>query len=288
MLTDYEQQRFDELQDWLAESPGWGTRLLAKPGGQAAKAVQALVPVEALRAALNKANQFALRLSDERALLRRAGVESPEALRQLGLEACDRLAQREIRRAMMIGGAGGALFGIAGAAGLVMDVPSLLTLALRTIHRVSLCYGEGGGPAERQRRAIGIFALASANSAAEKQAAWAALRQGRPLLADPGAGPERIGEELAGDFAWREGIERVAEREMAKEATVFSLQTLAGRVGVHLGSRKSAGAVPILGAAVGSAMNAWYLHDVSRTARFVLHDRWLHARGAATAAEPGT
>lgn len=285
MLTDYEQQRFDELRDWLAESPGWGTRLLAKPGGQAAKAVQALVPVEALRAALNKANQFALRLSDERALLRRAGVESPEALRQCGLETCDRLAKREVRRAMAIGGASGALFGIAGAAGLVMDVPSLLTLALRTIHRVSLCYGESGSPAERQRRAIGIFALASANSAAEKQAAWAALRQDRLVLADSGA--HRIGEELAGDFAWREGIERVAEREMAKEATVFSLQTLAGRVGVHLGSRKSAGAVPILGAAVGSAMNAWYLHDVSRTARFVLHDRWLRARGTAPGAEPG-
>lgn len=261
-MNAYEQRCMDQIARWRAQPPGWGTRLLAKPGGAAARAVQNLVPVSALRAALETVNRTALKLTRDDALLRRAGVAAPADLRQLPLETCDRLALSEARRAMAMAGAGGAVLGIAGAAGLVMDVPALLTLALRTIHRTGLCYGEAADGVERQRLAIGIFALASANSMDEKTTALAALETRSDLL----------------DAAWRDGVERVAEREMAKEATVFSLQTLASRVGIHLGQRKAAGAIPILGAAVGGAVNAWYLHDTAQVARYVFQQRWLQAR----------
>ena len=94
---------------------------------------------------------------------------------------------------------------------------------------------------------------------------------GVPLYGD--AGPSG-GYQLL-DAAWRDGVERVAERELAKDATVLSLQTLARSMGINLGKRKVAGTVPVLGAAVGGAVNAWYLSDVAQTARRVFQERWL-------------
>ena len=42
--------------------------------------------------------------------------------------------------------------------------------------------------------------------------------------------------------------------------------------------RKAAGSIPIVGAAVGAAVNAWYLNDVAQAARFTFQERWLRER----------
>lgn len=255
-MNAYEQQQLKRLRKWQQQKPDWGTRLLSKPTGVAGKMVQTLVPVSAIQAALNGLNNVALKLSKEQSLLKAANVSSLAQLREQSLEACDRLALREQRRMMAAAGVGGAVFGVFGMAGLAADVPTLLTIVMRIIHRTGLCYGE------RADRAliIGIFALASANSADEKKTALAALET------------ELDGMDHA---AARDGLERAAERELAKEAAVFSLQTLAQRIGVNLGKRKVAGGIPVLGAAVGSVVNAWYVRDVAQTAQRVFQERWL-------------
>lgn len=260
-LTEYESRQLKLIRDWQSESPGWGTRLLAKPGSKVASAVQALVPEDALRAALDGVNRVAEKLSDERPILKRAGVASLDELRRRGLKECDDLMRTEQRRAMAMGGVGGAAFGIAGAAGMVADVPALIALALRTIHRVGLCYGEDLRQPGYRKLAIGVFALASANSLEEKQAAVTALRDFNAAALD--------------ESAWRDGVERAAEREFAKEAAVFSLNNLASKLGVNLGKRKAAGVLPVLGALVGGSVNAWYLYDVAQVSRYVFQERWL-------------
>lgn len=264
MLTAYEQKTLTELRAWQAEAPGWGTRLMAKPGSTVAQVVQVLVPPAALRAALEGADALARRLSDQRSILKKSGLATLAELRAQPLELCDRLALSVSRRASALGGATGAVFGIAGAAGLVADVPTLLTMAFRAIYRVGLCYGEELPDVGARRLGIAVFALVSANSVEEKQAALAALQSTT---------------ENMGDAAWRDGVERVTERELAKEATIYSLQNLARSIGLNLGQRKAAGSIPILGAAVGGAVNAWYLNDVARTARYVFQERWLRAGG---------
>jgi hypothetical protein len=268
-LTDYEQRQLRQIRAWQGETPGWGSRLLAKPGGKLAAAVQSVVPLEALRAALDGVNRVAEKLSDERAILTRANLETVEQLRTTGLDICDDLMRTEQRRAMALAGVGGAAFGVAGAAGMIADVPTLIALALRTIHRVALCYGEDLRDVDRRRMAIGVFALVSANSLDEKQIAVAALREYHPEQLD--------------EAAWRDGVERAAERELAKEAAVFSLQNLAQRLGINLGKRKVAGVVPVLGAVIGGSVNAWYLWDVAQVSRYVFQERWLVERHSSAA-----
>lgn len=263
-LDDYERTRLEEIRAWREAPPDWGTRVMARPGQAAAMAAQRLVPVSALRAALIGIERAAGRVAGRRDVLREAGVATLEEVAQLSLPQCDALARRVARRGLLLGGAGGAVFGVAGAAGLIADVPALLALALRTIHRTAYCYGEDWLAEGQRALPIGVFALASANSLEEKQAAWEALQDGSELL----------------DSAWRDGVERVAERELAKEATQFSLQTLASRVGAHVGSRKTAGSLPLLGAAIGGAINAGYIHDIGKVARYVMQDRWLRRRHA--------
>ena len=261
-LTQYEQQQLDRLRRWQAEPPGWGARLMAKPSGRIVQAMQAVVPDSALRSALEGANALADKLASERSILRRAKLASLAELRSQPLEVCDGLSRTERRRAMAMAAGGGAVFGFAGIWGLAADVPTLLTLALRTIHRTGLCYGEDALSDERRRTALGVFALASANSAEEKQSALAALSS--------------VGSAEAA--ALRDGLERAAERELAKEAAVLSLNTLAARIGVNLGKRKAAGAVPVLGMVIGATVNAGYLHDVSQAAQFVFQERWLREK----------
>ncbi len=258
-LSDYEAARWHEIERWRAAPPDWGTQVLAGPSRIAALAAQKLVPESALRAAMRGVDQAAGWSSAQADVLRAAGVAGLDEVAALPLQECDRLARRVGRRAMALGGTGGALFGVGGALGLAADVPSLLTLALRTIHRSAFCYGEDWRDDAERSLAIGVFALASANSQEEKLSAWQALTEQGDLL---GA-------------AWRDGIERVAERHLAKEATQFSLKTLAQRIGLNLGRRKVLGVVPLLGAAIGGAVNAGYLHDIAVVARHVLQYRWL-------------
>lgn len=261
-MNPYEQQQLDRIRRWQAEAPGWGTRLMAKPSGQIAKVVQTFVPDSALKAALETANALADKLASERSILKRANVQDLSALRAQALEICDGLARGERRRAMAMAAGGGAVFGFAGVWGLAADVPALLTLALRAIYRTGLCYGEDALADERRRTALGVFALASANSAEEKQSALIALKH----------------QGSAETVALREGLERAAERELAKEAAVFSLQALASRIGVNLGRRKAAGVVPVLGMAIGAVVNAGYLNDVARSAQYVFQERWLKSK----------
>ena len=263
-MDRYERQVWDTLTRWSAEKPAAVTRLFGRAAGPASQAMQSLIPTEALRAALSGVLSASQRFSGYTSLLQRAGVSSLEELQDGPLQRCDKLADDVRRKAVALGGGTGAVFGVAGGAGLVADVPSLLTLAFRTIYRTGLCYGEAlSGPNSRPI-AIAIFALASANTMQEKQLALSALSHAQ--LWDQS------------DSAWRDGLERAAERELAKEAAVFSVNNVAKQLGRHLGWRKASGSLPVIGALVGSSVNAWYLYDVATVARYCFQRRWLDRR----------
>lgn len=261
-LTDYEREQLARIEAWRAEAPALISRAFGAATSRTVTGVQRALPTGALKAALSRLQRAGVRTAARQALLRRAGLARLEALHAADLETCDRLARHVRRRGAALAGGSGALFGIAGVVGLAADVPTLLLQTFRIIHRIGLCYGEDCDEPALRPLPVAVFALASANSIAEKQAALDAI--------------ERLTELDAA--AWRDGLERAAERELAKEAAVFSLSNLAKAAGRRLGLRKAAGGVPVFGALVGGVVNAWYLNDVVTAAQHVFQARWLARR----------
>lgn len=260
--SDYEVDQLKRISAWRDAPPDALTRFFDRALSPAAHAAQKAIPADWLRTALNGVQHGSSRLANRRALLRKAGVSSLEELHQGSLESCDQHAGKVGRRGAALAGGSGALFGVVGAVGLVADVPTLLVQAFRVIHRIGLCYGEDCADAGLKHLPVAIFALASASSLEEKQAALQVL--------------ERDAE--AESAAIREGLERAAERELAKEAAVYSISNLAQAITRRLGLAKAGGTLPLLGALVGGAVNAWYLNEVATAARIAFQLRWLRRR----------
>lgn len=258
-LNEYEHRQLELIRAWRVQSPGLATRTIGKASGPLAEAAEKVIPSLALRIGLDATHAAAVRLSDRKSILRRGGVAAIEDLRGVDLEVCDRLAEQTGRYATLAAGGSGALFGIAGGLGMVADLPALLTITFRTIHRIALCYGEDLTPPERRSLPVAVFALASANSMQEKQDA---------LHAIDGVG---VG---AGD-AGVEGVGRAAQRELAKDGVTFSLNNLGKTLARNLGWRKAGESLPLVGAFVGGSVNAWYLHDLARASRHTFQLRWL-------------
>lgn len=261
-LNEYEHRQLDQIRAWRSQPPGLATRTIGKASGPLAEAAEKLVPSVALRIGLDAAHAAAVRLSDRKSILRHGGVGAVEELRAADLEVCDRLAEQVGRRATLAAGGSGALFGVAGGLGIVADLPVLLTLTFRTIHRTALCYGEDLGAPERRRLPVAVFALASANSMDEKEEALHAI--------------DAV--EQAGGEAGLDGVARAAQRELAKDSVAFSLNNLGKALARNLGWRKAGESLPLLGAVVGGSVNAWYLHDLARAARLTFQLRWLRGK----------
>ncbi len=261
--NDYEMRQWRAIAQWRAAPMDWGTRSMRAPSRLAALAAQKLVPAWVLRATLTGVDHAAGWTAVRRDVLQAAGVETIAALRDVPLGICDGLAQRVQLRAMALGASGGALFGLGGALGVAADIPTLLGLALRTIHRTAYCYGEDWRTPDNKALTIGVFALASANTLEEKRLAWTAWTSANDLFAE----------------AWRDGVERAAERHLAKGAAFFSIGSLANRIGFNLARRSmfGAGMLPLIGAVIGGAVNAGYIQDVAEVARRALQYRWLTA-----------
>ena len=223
-------------------------------------------PAGGAQRTLAAAYNTAVRLSQPQSLLRQAKVDALPALRERSLVDCDAQARSVARQSGWLAGGSGAALGLAGVAGLVADAPALLLLALRALVRIGYCYGESPSPA----LVAALFALASADTEDEKRLAWKAA-----LTATAGSGVDAD----VSDAAIRDGLERAAEREFAKQALAGSLQKLALTLVQRLGLKKSAGLLPVLGAAVGGAVNIRFLFLLSQSARMAFAARRKIADG---------
>lgn len=255
-------QRIAAIRAWEAATPTAGIRGLGgvsnKLSGALTKTFKHAIPVSAIETALGTASDLALRSSARQALCEQAGVRAIEEICDLPMEQSDALARRVKTRGMALAASSGAATGVGGAALIAADIPALLTVCLRTIHQTAMAYGYSLHGEAGRALAIGLFALATSNTAAEKQAAIAALSQ-----TTPGAPLPSLAE-----AAWREGVERLSERELTKQALAYSLHNLATQLGVNLAKRKAAAAVPVLGAVIGGSVNAWTVHDLARSTQF--------------------
>jgi len=205
-----------------------------------------LMPPEAIEAALIGADWAAS------ATIRQAAISHDFA----DLAACEAAAADVRRWAIGYAATGGGAAGAFGAFGLAVDIPTTITLALRTARLTGLCYGFGGGETVERVFILDILQLAGANSAREKVEILARLARDRDEL-DPATWTNIV--RLTGQAA----------------GTHAAVRRVAATLGVNLSARKLGQLAPLVGAAVGAGVGASFQNDVALAARHAYRDRWF-------------
>jgi hypothetical protein len=263
-LSEYERTQVAAIRAWHAEAPSLGGQALVRLLSPAIFLVDKMIPPAAFERAIESARWTAQRLTDQRDVLRRAGVSSLAELRNVGtLEACDALSRSVERWALGLAGGEGALSGAAGAWGVALDIPAAITLAYRTIYQMGVCYGYE--PSELDEGMVhGILAASGANTMQEKVAALAFLSAIRTALQQQ---------------SWTMLANKAAEHAFSREGAIIAVRGLARQLGINLTKRKALQAIPVIGAVVGASVNAWYMRDVTTAARRSFQARWLAEHG---------
>jgi hypothetical protein len=259
-ITDYEKTQTDAIVAWKKEEPGVVSQTFGIALQPLGWLVNKIVPQAAIRGSLDCSNWMARWMTDTNDIVRDGGVSKVEDLRTKSLELSDKLADEVHNWAIgiaVVEGAGTGFFGLPGA---VADVPAIITLALRTIHKIGVCYGYEATTELDSKFVLGIMAASGANDMKEKVAALVVLREMQGTLVKK---------------SWQKMAEKASEFLLSKEAAILAIRNLAKQLGINITKRKALASIPFIGAAIGGSVNGWYIKEVGWAARRAFQERWL-------------
>lgn len=263
-ISGYEQTQAEEIEKWKAEEPGAISQIFGIVVQPLAWLIQQVVPEAAIQGALDFASAAGKWLADTEDILHEAEAKKVSELRAKDLSLSDRLADEVHNWAIGVAVVEGTATGTFGILGAPVDVPAIITVAMRTIHKVGLCYGyECESEVDRQF-VIGILAASGANSIEEKVAALTTLRALEVLIARQ---------------TWKSMAEKAAQSQLSKEAAIIGIKNLARQLGINITKRRALAAIPAIGAFIGGSVNGWYVKDVGWAARRAFQERWLRDNG---------
>ncbi len=260
ILSDYEKDQVREITEWKAREPSVvskGIGIIATPFTFVTKK---LIPESAMRAVLNGANSTGEFLADESDILRDGNVSHIEDLRHKDLKLSDQLADSVHNWAIAAAAAEGGVAGAAGVVGIAADIPAILTLSLRTIHKIGLCYGYRANNKAERDFVLEILSAAGSNSQAEKNEALVALKAMQVVIQKQ---------------TWK-AIEEKATQAVSKETAVIAIKNLCKQLGINFTKRKAMQVIPVVGGAIGAAVNADFIRDVGYAAIRIYQERWLN------------
>ncbi len=261
-LTDYEARQVAGIVAWKTAEPGRLARVLTFLTRPLAWLAHLIIPERVIRHTLELGRAVAQRLTDQRFVLRRARLSSLDELARLDLESVDRLAVDVQRRSICLAATQGALAGALGLPGVFLDIPIVIAIALRTVHRVGLCYGfDVRGDADVQY-VHGILAAAGANTRMEKNAAVCLIQSVNKVV-----------------FRRAWVSEGAAALNLGEAGANVAFRTLSRQLGVNLSRRQAFSVVPVLGAVIAAVSNAIWIRHVGWAARRSFQERWLLERG---------
>ncbi len=192
-------------------------------------------------------------------IIREACCDCISDLRYKDLAISDKLADNVHNWAIGFAVVEGGGTGVFGLPGMIVDIPATITLALRTVHKIGLCYGYEADSEEDKQFILGILAASGANTIEEKSFALLYLKSIEQMLLKQ---------------TWKH-IETVAARQAGKEASVMAIRKIAKQLGINITKRKALAAIPFIGAVIGGSVNGWYLNEVSWAAKRAYQERWL-------------
>lgn len=250
-LTPYEQSQLQHILDWKQAAPAFFNRASHAFWGLPDWLNSRLAKNGAVLTALNAANNAAKLLADKKDILRDAEIDTISELRLTPLEECDMLANQVQNWAIAICAGEGLATGFTGAWGLAIDIPFTITFALRTIHKIGLCYGFEPENADDDWYAMAVLAASCANNEADKQAALQLMRE---HMQAPGNKKKSV------------------PPQPPNERVLFNLAT---QINLNLAQRKALQVIPIVGTAAGLTINALFIHDICLASRRAFQERWF-------------
>ncbi|HET8707271.1 MAG TPA: EcsC family protein [Pseudomonadales bacterium] len=250
-LTPYEQTELQHILDWKKTPPAFFNRASHAFWGLPDWLNSRLAKNGTVLSALQAANNAAKFLADKKDILREAEVDDIAELRLTPLNECDTLARQVQNWAIAICAGEGLAIGFTGAWGLAVDIPFTITFALRTIHKIGLCYGFEPESPDDDWYAMAVLAASCANNEADKQAALQLMHAHM-----------QIGN----------GKKKTTPVQPPTERVLFNLAT---QINLNLAQRKALQVIPIVGTAAGLTVNALFIHDICLTARRAFQERWF-------------
>jgi hypothetical protein len=258
-MLPYDAQQLAQIRKWQSARPSVAGELSERALSPLSPLVERFIPRSAVQTALETASSTAQWLADVEQIRRRAQVPTLALLQEADLERCDALAKSVRKEAMAWAAAEGGLAGAAGLPGLLIDMPAVTILALRAVHRTAACYGFQLSGLEGQAVALEILRIGGANTMLQKREALGALH----------------GWVRAGTPGLREVAATLLAHRLVGDAARHLVTKLSRELGSNLVKRKMIQAVPLIGAAIGAGVNAWYLRDVCQAARRVFQEKHL-------------
>ncbi len=181
-----------------------------------------------------------------------AGVHSREDIRSLELRDVDEAVGRLAAKYQSLAFAEGASTGFFGLAGTAADIPGLVTIALRAAGEYATYYGFDACAEDERAFLLMLLSAASAPTVEERQGALAELTELSRMFA-------------AGD----------SKAESRRILGMQMVTRVARVVGGRLARVGVASAVPVLGAGIAGAFNAWFLKTLTETAFQMYRERFL-------------
>lgn len=181
-----------------------------------------------------------------------AAVRGAADLEGLDLRDLDKTVGYLAAKYKALAGGEGAAAGLLGLPGIAIDIPALVSLALRAVNEYATYYGFDVSLQHEQAFVVSILGAASSPTVAAKQAAMAELSKLTVLIA-----------------------QRKTWAELQRLVSVQMIKKIAQALGIRLTKAKLAQIVPLVGAGVGAGFNAWYVASVTETAYHLYRERFL-------------
>jgi len=260
MPSEYEISQIFEIKKWESEAPSVLSRALDSVTLPFSWLINKVIPESAIEGVLDFSSSAAEWLTDTKDILRDSGMSSIDDLKSYDLKKSDDLANEVHNWAIAFASAEGGTTGATGILGMAVDIPAIIVLALRTIHKIGICYGFEVKTKEDKDFVLFILSASGANSVEEKVAALTTLRAIQNTIAKQ---------------TWNKIAENAAKNSFGRDALIISIKNLAKQLGINITKRKALQAIPVVGAVVGASVNAWYIKEVGWAARREFQKRWL-------------
>src|ERR1700761_8426537 len=182
-VRKYEARQVRRIHKWQRRRPGWIARTIELLVSPIVYLVRRIIPHSTVENILHGNLAFARRWARHGTTLRSLGVAHHSELTEAELLHSDRTVQRIHGRAVWLAAGVGFVSGVFGIFAMPVGMAAILNIALRTIHRIGLCYGY---PADSEAERLFVYytlSLAGNRRPEDKAVSLQAMRELQAAIA---------------------------------------------------------------------------------------------------------